>query len=182
MKVIKRFGKYFCLFISWLIFSPLYFYLSKRISNQSVYTRSIWTILSPLSILLIFSISSLKEMSEFTSRSAIHRITEAELPYKYIYNINGFLNYSIRDHGVICNARFFQAPTEAQYEKLDLLCNTNKSYWSKSSVYNKEVYTYSRMWGNGYDAPHGENENEDRFLYISLTKGDKKLLIKYGSW
>ncbi|MGL4518851.1 MAG: hypothetical protein ACRCUJ_03865 [Phocaeicola sp.] len=182
MNIIKIVLKHFILFISWLLFSPFYFWLSKIISKQSVYVRSIWTVLSPFALVLLFFYFRFEEMARYTSRSGIDRITEAELPFKYIYDIDGFLNLSLSDHTTTYHAYFMYTPSELAYTKLDSLCSVEQTNWSKTVTENKEIYFYSRVWGNGMQAPKGENEQEDRFLKISLVRGSKSVVIKIGSW
>lgn len=174
--------KHIVLFIIWLVFSPLYFWISKKAPKQSFWKRSFWTILSPFGILLLILCFQVKELLNYTNSSSLKQITKAELPMKFVYKTDNLLTFSIRDESTTCYAYFFSTPSNEQYAKLDSLCKIDSSYWTKRIIENKEVYLYSRVWGNGIEAPEGESIDDDRFLDISLSKGSKKILIKYGSW
>ena len=53
-----------------------------------------------------------------------------------------------------------------------------QSDWSKRD----NVYSYSKMWGNGLPAPKGEDNEEDMTFSIEFEKGSKKAIIGYGTW
>lgn len=48
-----------------------------------------------------------------------------------------------------------------------------QSDWSKRD----NVYSYSKIWGNGLPAPKGEDDEEDMTFSIEFEKGSKKLLL-----
>lgn len=120
---------------------------------------------------------------KYTSSSAIERITKADLPIKYVYNVDGFFDFSISDTQTTYYANFLTTPSDEQYAKLDSLCKAPKTHWLKRVDDDKKVrYYYSNMWGNGIEAPEGEDADEDRFFNVSFCKGSKEVKIELGSW
>ncbi|MFS2618761.1 hypothetical protein AAH132_22700, partial [Bacteroides ovatus] len=73
---------------------------------------------------------------------------------------------------------FKETPSAAFYQKLDSLIAVEQSDWSKRD----NVYSYSKMWGNGLPAPKGEDNEEDMTFSIEFEKGSKKAIIGYGTW
>ena len=67
---------------------------------------------------------------------------------------------------------FETLPSDELFEKMDSL------NWYREG----DKYSFSTSWGNGSPAPEGENDEEDRFFKIKLTKGEKTGIIVYGMW
>ena len=67
---------------------------------------------------------------------------------------------------------FETLPSDELFEKMDSL------NWYREG----DKYSFSTSWGNGSPAPEGENDEEDRFFEIKLTKGEKTGIIVYGRW
>lgn len=73
---------------------------------------------------------------------------------------------------------FKETPSTAFYQKLDSLITVEQSDWSKRD----NMYSYSRMWGNGMPAPSGEDDKEDMTFSIKFEEGSKQAVIDYGAW
>lgn len=118
----------------------------------------------------------------------VERITGTEFPaFSYHettdYNSGGMLG------DFTCSAiyKFDKVPTNEFYNTLDSLCNVEGSNWIKS--HNQfdytaiaEEYYFNLTWGNGYPAPEGESEEDDRCISIKICKGEREFKITYGGW
>ena len=118
----------------------------------------------------------------------VERITGTEFPaFSYHettgYNSGGFLG----DFTYVAKYKFDKVPTDDFYNTLDSLCNVEGSNWSKSnnqsaSTASAEEYYFNLTWGNGYPAPEGESEEDDRCFTIKIPKGEREFKITYGAW
>ena len=118
----------------------------------------------------------------------VERITRTGFPaFSYYettgYNSGGFLG----DFTYVAKYKFDKVPTDDFYNTLDSLCNVEGSNWSKSnnqsvSTASAEEYYFNLTWGNGYPAPEGESEEDDRCITIKIPKGEREFKITYGAW
>ena len=102
----------------------------------------------------------------------IERITGVRIPeYKVTKAFIGptSFNGDFKDSLYI---EFETLPSDELFEKMDSL------NWYREG----DKYSFSTSWGNGSPAPEGENDEEDRFFEIKLTKGEKTGIIVYGMW
>ena len=73
---------------------------------------------------------------------------------------------------------FKTMPSDEMFDEIDKMIETGKTGWHKEG----NDYVFNCMWGNGFKAPKGEDENEDRIFGITLTRGKKQGTIRHGAW
>lgn len=102
----------------------------------------------------------------------IERITGVRIPeYKVTKAFIGPTSFN-GDFEDSLYIEFETLPSDELFEKMDSL------NWYREG----DKYSFSTSWGNGSPAPEGENDEEDRFFEIKLTKGEKTGIIVYGMW
>lgn len=102
----------------------------------------------------------------------IERITGVRIPeYKVTKAFIGPTSF-LGDFKDSLYIEFETLPSDELFEKMDSL------NWYREG----DKYSFSTIWGNGSPAPEGENDEEDRFFEIKLTKGEKTGIIVYGWW
>ena len=102
----------------------------------------------------------------------IERITGVRIPeYKVTKAFIGPTSF-LGDFEDSLYIEFETLPSDELFEKMDSL------NWYREG----DKYSFSTSWGNGSPAPEGENDEEDRFFEIQLTKGEKTGIIVYGMW
>ena len=102
----------------------------------------------------------------------IERITGVRIPeYKVTKAFIGPTSF-LGDFEDSLYIEFETLPSDELFEKIDSL------NWYREG----DKYSFSTIWGNGSPAPEGENDEEDRFFKIKLTKGEKTGIIVYGMW
>lgn len=102
----------------------------------------------------------------------IERITGVRIPeYKVTKAFIGPTSFN-GDFEDSLYIEFETLPSDELFEKMDSL------NWYREG----DKYSFSTSWGNGSPAPEGENDEEDRFFKIKLTKGEKTGIIVYGMW
>ena len=102
----------------------------------------------------------------------IERITGVRIPeYKVTKAFIGPTSF-LGDFEDSLYIEFETLPSDELFEKMDSL------NWYREG----DKYSFSTSWGNGSPAPEGENDEEDRFFKIKLTKGEKTGIIVYGWW
>ena len=102
----------------------------------------------------------------------IERITKVRIPeYKVTKAFIGPTSF-LGDFEDSLYIEFETLPSDELFEKMDSL------NWYREG----DKYSFSTSWGNGSPAPEGENDEEDRFFEIKLTKGEKTGIIVYGMW
>lgn len=186
MNTMKKIFRDITLVFCWFTLSPLFYYLSKRWGIGSKPVRSILLLFSPLFgclylclfIIALYAWGEIDRYFMYSNSKDISRITEMNFPEfstKHYYPENPSFTGDFSNYRVI---KFDDIPSDAFYHGLDSLCHLPDSYWSKKG----NTYQYDRIWGNGYPAPSGENENADRFLSIELKKGERIATIRYGAW
>jgi len=102
----------------------------------------------------------------------IERITGVRIPeYKVTKAFIGPTSF-LGDFEDSLYIEFETLPSDELFEKMDSL------NWYRDG----DKYSFYTIWGNGSPAPEGENDEEDRFFEIKLTKGEKTGIIVYGMW
>ena len=102
----------------------------------------------------------------------IERITGVRIPeYKVTKAFIGPTSFT-GDFEDSLYIEFETLPSDELFEKMDSL------NWYREG----DKYSFSTSWGNGSPAPEGENDEEDRFFKIKLTKGEKTGISVYGMW
>lgn len=128
-------------------------------------------------ILLVY-IDNLNNRYRFRDNDTIGRITGTSFPAFIVREYKEGQKSFTGDHTDIYLIEFREIPSDAFYKSLDSLINEPNSGWSVSD----NQYFYSIVWGNGFSAPKGEDDEDDGFINITLEKGEKLAKIIYGSW
>ena len=113
------------------------------------------------------------------SPARIERITEIRVPnYEIIECKEGRRSFT-RDYMDTCVIEFKTMPSDEMFEEIEKRIKAgNSSGWKKEG--NK--YSFSAIWGNGFPAPKGESENDDRIFGITMTRGERMGEIYSGWW
>ena len=174
------------LLLSWLTLSPLFFYLARKWQLIGKKVRMFLLLISPL-MLIVYVVAVLfilqgydgyKRKHHFASNEVIERITGVAFPELSIIDYEkgeaGFLG----DYNDMLTLEMEYDLSESTYHYLDSVISAGDTNWSKHN----DVYRYSIMWGNGFPAPKGENEEDDMTFSLSFKAGSKKVTLNYGAW
>ncbi len=176
--------------ISWGIVPPLYLYVTRRWDLIRGKARMTFLFLSPIFILgtlMVYMLLALigkfaydlyQRTHRFADNEKIERITETEFPEFDVVECEPGLGSFTGDYTDRLIFEFDEIPSEEYYQMLDSLIATQKTDWYR----NENEYVWSRMWGNGFPAPNGEDDDEDMSLTIRFAKGSKNGEIRYGAW
>ena len=179
----KQIIKWIALILSWATISPLFLFLTYRWRMLKKWLRWILTLVSPLCI-FIFSMLFLivvlwifsrppRDDKYYSNEQRLEKITGVRFEIKKVVEyIPGKCTFT-GDYSSTTKILLKNIPN---YEKLDSL--TQKKVWSKT----KKGYSFSAMWGNGIAAPEGEDEEDDRCLYIDVVYNCDTLYIESGRW
>lgn len=173
-------------FIFWLTLSPVFFFLAKRWKLLGKKMRILLLIVSPFGLLFLLYVAMLLTAGyfeydrnyRFTNRRTLEEMTGVMLPkFKVVERKKGrgSFNGDYNDKIII----EFKTIPENLYHQLDSLCLIG--VWKKSNE-DPETYHWGNHWGNGRPAPKGQNDDEDRFISIDITKGKKQATIQHGMW
>lgn len=178
----KKVLKWIAIIISWLTLSPLILYLGHRWNIGNKYTRTAGMLLSPLffiTCLFLYAFFFIEGNHEyFQNRNRIERITDVKLPeFEVIVYNEGLRHFTgdFTDHFIF---EFKSIPPDKLFDKIDILIKGGKTNWRKEG----DLYKFEQIWGNGYPAPKGENDEEDRFFNIMITRGQKRGEVNHGMW
>ena len=172
--------------ISWLTLSPLFYYLTWKWKLIGKKLRVTLLLISPIFLMIyivlfvlgLYAYDSYQRKYRFTNKDTIEKITGVKYPnFKIVEYTKGRTSFQ-GDYNDQLIIEFKEAPSAAFYQKLDSLIAVEQSDWSKRD----NVYSYSKMWGNGLPAPKGEDNEEDMTFSIEFEKGSKKAIIGYGTW
>ena len=179
-----KLSKWTALIFSWLTLSPLIVYLGRRWKMGNIYLWIIGVLISPLFlilyILLFYSFVKLAENNDrrhyFQNRDRIEKITEVNIPkFKVIEYYEGQRGFN-GDFNDWFTIEFRADPPDELFDKIDKLIETGETSWHKEG----NDYIFNRIWGNGIPAPPRENDNDDRFFSITITRGEKQGIIRHG--
>lgn len=184
--LIKLFQWAICL-LSWLTISPVYYYLASRWKLIGKKLRIGLLIISPM-FLILYAILCLWGLDtyykyhrkhRFTDKEVLERITGVTYPaFKVIKYTKDNRTSFLGDYNDQLLIEFKEPPSTAFYQHLDSLAATGNSDW----FIHDNIYSYSKVWGNGLPAPNGEDDEEDMMFRISLEKGSEQATIDYGAW
>lgn len=184
--MVKKVFSFIFLGFLWLFLSPVYVLIRVFGFKRKVGSTLLFALLSPstwlLGIVLYYlGLNYYNENYKLTSRRELSQVTGVELPAFRIVDKN---MGNIAFNGNQSNRyeiEFKVLPDEGFYSQLDSVCKLD-SYWSRR-VEDKQVkYSYSRMWGNGMEAPEGQDPDEDRFVSFFLVKGEMRASMTIGTW
>ena len=142
--------KWFWLFILWLVFSPAYFFVSKKhgVTNS---TRWLLTIFSPFTIIvtlillfklfLWFLFGGSNYTIKYPSNEAPSQITGIEFPKLCPIDSSSFAFPAFT--GVTKTYLPEEKPTKKFYKTLETKCKTD-SFWTKG----KDAYIYDNYYSN----------------------------------
>lgn len=185
-EILFKILQWLIILFSWFTISPLFYYLTCRWKLIGKKLRVILLLISPIFlviyILLFFygldTYYSYQRKHRFANKDVIERITGITYPnFKIIEYTKGKTAFQ-GDYSDQLKIEFKEVLSTAFYQKLDSLVIIGFSDWSKHD----NVYSYSKVWGNGLPAPKGENDEEDMSFSISFGKGSKQAIINYGAW
>lgn len=170
------------LLLSWLTLSPLFFYLARRWQLIGKKVRMFLLLISPLMLIVYFIIFLLalqgyfdyQRKYRFADNEVIERITGIAFPevdiIEYKKDNGGFLG----DY----NDELTLEMEDELSDYLDSIISAGNTQWSKHD----DEYSYSIIWGNGFLAPKGEDDEEDMMFSLSMKKGSKIVTLYSGSW
>lgn len=131
-----------------------------------------------LQIFLLGTLAYYKWFWQEWSPARIERITGVRVPnYKtieYDERLGGF-NGDFNDRFTI---EFKTMPSDELFDEIDKMIETGKTSWHKEG----NDYIFNCMWGNGFKAPEGEDEEDDGMFGITITRGSKQGTIRHGAW
>lgn len=108
----------------------------------------------------------------------IERITGVKVPkYDVVDTIQG-RRYFNRDYVDTLVVEFKTDLSDDSFDKIERMIASGNTKWKREG----DRYTLSTLWGNGFPAPKGENDNADVIFGISITRGIKKGKIVTGIW
>lgn len=174
------------LLMSWLTISPLFYFLGRRWKSFKKGRGITLLLISPLFLVLYLFLTvwgsseyyDYRRENRFADQKVLSRITEAPFPSftkkQYIKGRTSFTG-DYMDELLI---EFKETPSDDFYQIIDSLINVPNSDWHRSN----DGYWYSKIWGNDFPAPKGEDDEEDMTICIWITKGNKEAMIRYGAW
>lgn len=153
---------------------------ARRFIRKSI--KWIFVTIGILFITLVLAVAGLYVYYEWFwqewSPARIERITGVRVPD---YELVGYSNgcHAIPND---FNKRFYiefkTMPSDEMFDEIDQKIATGKTGWKRDG--NK--YSFSITWGNGFPAPKGEKEEDDRMFSITITRGEKEGKITSGAW
>ena len=184
-QIIIKITRWLTLLLSWFIISPLFVYLAGRWKLIGKKMGLFLLLISPF-MLVVYLIIALFIMQgyfdyqrkyRFADNDVIERITGIPFPE---LDIIEYEKSSMSFHGDYNDCLKLQMENDldgSTYLYLDSIINNGDTGWSKRN----DEYSYSIMWGNGFPAPQGEDEEEDMTFSLSMKKGSKIVSLEYGS-
>ena len=179
MKIIKSIA----LILSWVIFSPLFLILTYRWEMLRKWLRWLLALVSPFFLILYIVIVGLCMLSieltprddkYFSNEKRLERITGVRFEVKKVVDYRMIGKQNLRgDYTATTKVLLKRRP---DYNKLDSLSKIGK--WQKT----KHGYSFYAIWGNGLDAPEGEDSNRDKTLDITVITNCDTLYITSGTW
>ena len=118
------------------------------------------------------------EKHYFQDRGRIERITGVALPKFKVTSYSEGKRGFTGDHNDSFFFEFKNPLPDELFDEIDKKIEAGNTGWRKEG--NK--YSFSQTWGNGIPAPKGEDENDDRFFNITITRGDKRGVVNHGTW
>ena len=114
----------------------------------------------------------------FQDRDRIERITGIALPKFKVTNYEEGSQGFTGDYDDSFSFEFESPLSDVLFEEIDKKIEAGNTGWRKEG--NK--YSFSQTWGNGFPAPKGEDDNDDRFFSIIIIKGDVRGIVRHGAW
>lgn len=174
------------LLLSWMTISPLFIYLGSRWKLIGKRIRIFLFLISPFMlmfylIIFLFALQGYidyERKHRFANNEDIERITGVVFPELRIVE---YKKGRVSFNGDYCDNKTLEMEedlSESTYHYLDSISNSANTNWRKRD----DVYIFDIMWGNGFPAPEGEDEEDDGTLYLSFKKGSKIINLSCGAW
>ena len=169
-----------------LTISPLFYYLAYRWKLIGKKLRVFLLLISPM-FLLLYAILGLYGLDtyfayqrkyRFADKETLERITGVTYPDFEIVGYEKSNTSFLGDYTDQLTIEFEDTLSSRFYQTLDSLIATPQTNWSRYD----NTYSYSIIWGNGFPAPTGEDDEEDMMFTIRFDKGSKQATIDYGAW
>lgn len=149
------------------------------IAVHAVKRISLTLILLVLVVLGIWAYRYYGRKYEFADKERLERITGVAYPdFRIVSYLHGGFSFN-GDYSDKVGIEFEEAPSADFYRCLDSLATVKGSHWSKQK---DGTYSFRYIWGNGFPAPRGESDKEDRHIHVGIKKGAKQAEIHYGAW
>ena len=151
--------------ISWLMLSPLFYYLTWKWKLIGRKLRVALLLISPIFlglyiILFAFGLDTYynyHRKHRFADKAVLERITGITYPdFKVIEYTEGRTSF-LGDYNDELIIEFEKMPSAVFYQFLDSLIAVTDSGW----FIHDNIYSYNHTWGNGMPAPKGEDDEED---------------------
>ena len=185
-QIIIKITQWITLILIWLIISPLFVYLAKRWNLIGKKIRILLLLISPLMLIVYFILFLLglqgyddyQRKYKFANNETVERITGVAFPELDIVEYKKDNRSFLGDYNDKLILEMEEELGELTYHYLDSIINAGNTEWSKHD----DEYSYSIIWGNGFPAPKGEDDEEDMMFSLSTKKGSKIITIEYGAW
>lgn len=188
----KKTVKLLLSFLSWLTVSPLFLYLTNHWNLMKKWQRIVLMLFSPL-FLVIYAIiviilfiwieltwpdffpviTGSRDDIYFSNSKRLERITEAKFDIDHIVSYQAGERSFLGDYN---DETIIKLENKPNYMQLESLVKEGK--WSKT----ESGYWFHSIWGNGYPAPPGEDDNVDRMLTIIVPLNSDTIVINSGKW
>lgn len=142
--------------------------------KKFLYTVLLLPIFLVVVAIIACAIGEISRRHKFDDAKTLSRIAEVKFPkFKVVEYEKGRTSFNgdYRDELVL---EFKKMPSEEFYTALEESANWN--------IKDDSIYYYSRVWGNGFPAPPGEDDDEDMSLNIQIKRGARRFYVSYGAW
>lgn len=185
-KELIKFLRILTLILLWALLSPFFLFLAAKWKVLGKKFRVFLFLFSPFMVVvygfILISVfcgySCYDRKYGYTDNRTIERITGVDFPDLKIIDYergNVSFNGDYMDEFII---EMESELDESVYNTIDSLILLGNKHWSSSG----DRYSFHILWGNGYPAPEGENDNDDKSFSLSVVKGGRTLNLKVGTW
>ena len=131
-----------------------------------------------LILTILYTLCSCVSKSQ-VDKERIERITGVEFPMYEVTDIqNGGIGLN-GDYDALFHLEFKELPSEDFFSQIDKKISLGDTCWCRDG----ERYKYYIYWGASYGtAPEGEDPRDERYLGITIIRGEKKFTIRDGAW
>ena len=185
-RMLIKIAQWLMLLFSWLTLSPLFIYLARKWQLIGKKLSIFFMLLSPLMLAayLVVFLFALQEYVDyqrkhkFANNEVIERITGIPFPELKIVDYHKGKDSFLGDYNDRLILQMEEELDESTYLRLDSIIQNGNTDWGMR----ENQYNYSRIWGNGFPAPEGQNDEEDVMFSLSFHKGSDTLTLNYGAW
>lgn len=187
----KTFAKWLTAFICWATISPMFYYLAAKWRLVDKFARVFALLLSPLFIMIYFLVYAIlfvvvmsvvyenNYTSPYADAARLSRVTGVVMPeYEVVSDTLVGQSAFLGDYSRIMTIEFEEDLPALFYQTLDSLVVVDSEHWSRAS----DAYCCRWIWGNGFPAPPGENDDDDNYFTLSLPIAGSRATLEYGAW